>query len=336
MSPYAEIQRILDRAVTGGGVPGITAEVHDGDRAMGDGRVPGIIAEVRDGDRAWFGTAGVADLATGRKHRPGEHFRIGSLTKAFTAAVVLSLAAEGALTLDDTVATWLPGLAEEQLGADGTAIAVRQLLNHTSGLPDVLPGQETPPPEEPGGFAYSKVNYTLAGMIVEQVTGATLAQEIERRVARPLGLTGTYLPGDDQHLREPHARHYTKESGEIHDVTAADLSWAWAAGGMVSTTADLHAFLNALLRDPLLPAELRREMFTTVPTAGWIPDTRYGLGVFSQRLPCGATVWGGGGAVPGSWSYAMSEGRRAVVVNANGDWGDLMAVFGELMDARFR
>src|SRR5690606_34876950 len=255
MSPYAEIRRMLGRAVTGGGVPGITAEVHDGDRAMGDGRVPGIIAEVRDGDRAWFGTAGVADLATGRKRRPGEHFRIGSLTEAFTAAVVLRLAAEGALTLDDTVATWLPGLAEEQLGADGTAIAVRQLLNHTSGLPDVFPGQETPPPEEPGGFAYSKVNYTLAGMIVEQVTGATLAQEIERRVARPLGLTGTYLPGGDQHLREPHARHYTKESGEIHDVTAADLSWAWAAGGMVSTTADLHTFLNALLRGPLLPAE---------------------------------------------------------------------------------
>src|SRR5690606_15992361 len=114
MSPYAEIQRILDRAVTGGGVPGITAEVHDGDRAMGDGRVPGItaevhdgdramgdgrvpgiIAEVRDGDRAWFGTAGVADLATGRKHRPGEHFRIGSLPKALPAAVAPNLAARG-------------------------------------------------------------------------------------------------------------------------------------------------------------------------------------------------------------------------------------------------
>ncbi|MEV4832949.1 serine hydrolase domain-containing protein [Nonomuraea sp. NPDC049486] len=318
----AGIQRVLDRAVAGGGVPG-------------------IVADVRDADRSWFGTAGVADLTTRRARRPGEHFRIGSLTKAFTAVVVLRLVAEGGLTLDDTVATWLPGLAEEQLGADGTTISVRRLLNHTSGLPDVIPGLETPPLEEPGGFRYSKVNYNLAGMIVERVTGSTLAEEIARHVTRPLGLTGTYLPGDDQTLREPHARHYAKQpDAEIHDVTATDLSWAWAAGGMVSTTADLHAFLHALLRGRLLPPGLRREMFTTVSTegTGWVPHARYGLGVYSQRLSCGVTVWGGGGAVPGSWSYAMADrdGSRAVVANANGDWGDLMATFGDLLDARFR
>ncbi|MFC7586338.1 serine hydrolase [Nonomuraea antimicrobica] len=96
-------------------------------------------------------------------------------------------------------------------------------------------------------------------------------------------------------LRDPHARHYSKadEMGrpvEVHDVTGADLSWAGAAGGMVSTTSDLHRFLRALLGGGLLPPALHEEMFTTVPTEGadWLPDTRYGLGVYCQRLPPGA------------------------------------------------
>ncbi|WP_214410641.1 serine hydrolase domain-containing protein [Sphaerisporangium fuscum] len=314
--------------------------------AVADGGVPGIVAELSDGhSRPWFGTAGVADLTTGRARRPGEHFRIGSFTKAFTGTVVLQLAAAGTLTLDDTVARWLPGVVEEHLGADGTKITIRQLLNHTSGLPDALPGQ-TPDPEEPGRrFIYSKINYNLAGMIVERATGSTLADEIDRRIARPLHLTGTYLPGTDNTMREPHARHYSKsdEAGsptEIHDVTGADLSWAWAAGGMVSTTSDVHRFLRALLSGRLLPPAQQREMFTTVSTEGadWVPDTRYGLGVYAQKLPCGVTLWGGGGYIQGSVTYAMGDrqGHHILVTNMNGDWNDYLKTFTELYEAHFR
>ncbi|QFY07646.1 serine hydrolase [Nonomuraea phyllanthi] len=311
------------------------------DRAVADGGVPGIVAELQDGEaEPWFGTAGVADTATGRARRPGEHFRIGSFTKAFTGTVVLLLAAEGRLSLDDTVAAWLPGVVEEHLGGDGTGITVRRLLNHTSGLPDAFPGQEPPSPEKPGErFIYSKVNYNLVGMIVEQVTGSTLAEEIDRRLARPLGLAGTYLPGTDNTLREPHARHYSKADAfgapvEVHDVTDADLSWAGAAGGMVSTTSDLHRFLRDLLGGRLLAPAQQEEMFTTVPTRDWVPDTRYGLGVYAQTLPSGATLWGGGGYIQGSVTYAMGDrqGTRTLVSNLNGDWNDFLETFTDLYD----
>lgn len=316
------------------------------DQAVADGGGPGIIAELRDGRaEPWFGTAGVADLTTGRPRRPGEHFRIGSFTKAFVGTVVLRLTAEGELSLADTVARWLPGVVEEHLGADGTTITVRQLLNHTSGLPDAVLGEETPRPEDPGKrFTYSKINYSLVGMIVEQATGSALADEIDRRIAQPLGLAGTYLPGADNTIRTPHARHYSTfdQAGrpvEIHDVTDADLSWAGAAGGMVSTTSDLHRFLSALLRGHLLPSAQQEEMFTTVSTddSGWVPNTRYGLGVYSQRLPGGATLWGGGGYIQGSMSYAMGdrEGTRLLVSNLNGDWNDFQETFTRLFSPSF-
>ncbi|MCK2218618.1 beta-lactamase family protein [Actinomadura sp. ATCC 31491] len=333
---HDELRQALDRAVAGGG--------------------PGVVAELRRyGAPPWYATAGVADLTTGEARRPGEHFRIGSFTKAFVGAVVLRVTGDGKLTLDDTVAAWLPGLVEEHLGGDGTAITVRQLLNHTSGLPDIYPGQEPPPPAAPGErFIYSKANYTIAGLIVEKATGAPLAAEIERRVARPLGLTGTRLPsegngggggpGGGGALPVPHARHYSAfdEAGgpvPVHDVTDADLSWAGAAGGMVSTTSDLHRFLDALLSGRLLTPEQQREMFTTVPTegSGWVPDTAYGLGVYSQRLACGVTLWGGGGYIQGSTTYAMGErqGGHALVCNLNGDWNDFHATFTDLYGTAF-
>lgn len=292
---------------------------------------PGIVAELRDPE-PWFGTAGVADLSTGRLREPGEHFRIGSFTKAFASTAVLLVTAEGKLSLDDTVAQWLPGLVEEYFpGADGSAISLRQLLNHTSGLPDALPDQPTPPAEAPGKhFIYSKVNYNLAEMIVEQATGSTLADEIDR----PLNLNGTYLPSTETTVRAPHARHYTEQD---HDVTEIDVSWAGAAGGMISTTSDLQRFLRALLAGELLPSAQQKEMFTTVPTADWVPDTRYGLGVYSQRLASGVVLWGGGGYITGSMTYAMGDrdGATTLVANLNGDWTDFLGTFTTLFEAVF-
>ncbi|MFI6479666.1 serine hydrolase domain-containing protein [Nonomuraea sp. NPDC050663] len=316
------------------------------ERAVTDGRGPGIVAELRHGHaRPWFGTAGVADLASGAARRQDEHFRIGSFTKAFVGVVVVRLADEGTLSLDDTLAKWLPGVVEEYFGADSAKIDVRQLLNHTSGLPDALPGQEPPAPLEPGTrFIYSKVNYTLAGMIVEKATGSTLAAEIDRHLAHPLGLTGTYLPEAGDHgVRAPHARHYSKftehgEPAEVHDVTEVDQGWAGAAGGMISTTSDLHRFLAALLRGDLLSPAGQKEMFTTVETADWVPGTRYGLGVYSQTLPSGLTLWGGGGYIQGSTTYAMGDRRatHVLVSNLNGDWNDFVGTFEDLYAAAFK
>ncbi|WP_354638211.1 serine hydrolase domain-containing protein [Kitasatospora camelliae] len=331
------------------------------ERAVAEGRLPGAVAEVREENgRRWFGAAGVADTGTGRDRHRGDRFRIGSTTKTFVATVVLQLVAEHRLGLDDTVEQWLPGLLDGN-GYDGRSVTVRQLLNNTSGVFNyVLDDQlrraasgtaflehrfDTYRPQElvriavrngpafaPGtDWGYSDTNYVIAGMIVEKATGGSLGEEIERRITRPLGLRGTYQPAaGDTAIHGPHGREYsrlmaTAPGADAHDVTELDPSWAWATGDMVSTVEDLNTFFGALLAGRLLPAAQQREMFATLPTRGqWIPDTTYGLGVASITLPCGPTVWGMGGAIPGSWSYTFGtrDGRHLLSTNVNGDWAD--------------
>jgi D-alanyl-D-alanine carboxypeptidase len=348
----ARVQQALERAVNAG--------------------APGAVAEVRDGPSRWFGSAGASDTAVGRPRQPNERFRIGSATKAFTATVVLQLAAERRLRLEDTVDRWLPGLVQGN-GNDGGAITIRQLLNQTSGLyaytndPAFFANgigetwfehrfdRYTPeqlvrialahPPYAPSGerFMYSNTNYILAAMIIERVTGRRFAQELDRRILRPLDLTGTYLPGNDPEIRGPHPVHYStlfvqQPNPTIHDATVMNQSFAWSAGGVVSTATDLNRFFSALLGGRLLPAAQLAQMLTTVSTegSGWIPATRYGLGVFEQTLSCGVTVWGNAGATYGSWSYIMGtrDGRHLVASHINGDWSGL-APFIDVLDARF-
>ncbi|MEU1891330.1 serine hydrolase domain-containing protein [Streptomyces pristinaespiralis] len=346
---YEKIQHLLEQAVTRGGLPG-------------------ILAEVRDGDRRWFGTAGVADTRTGRKRSQQDRFRIGSISKTFVATVVLQLAAEGRLSLDDPTEQWLPGTVHGP-HHDGARVNIRMLLNHTSGIFNYTDDQEalnrlgTHTPESlaqiavsrqpaftPGsGWAYSNTNYVLAGLIIERVTGRTLAEEITERISRPLGLTGTYLPqGSDPTIHGPHSRHYTKlfrtgPRAPVHDATELDSSMFWAAGGMISTAGDLNRFFGALLGGRILPPERQRDMFTTVPTHDWIPDSAYGLGVSSVGLPCGETVWGMGGALFGSWSYTYGsrDGEQVVTTNVNGDWADggwegPIGIFTDVLRAKFR
>ncbi|MFG2550088.1 serine hydrolase domain-containing protein [Streptomyces sp. NPDC048581] len=337
------------------------------DQAVREGGVPGILAQVRDGDGHWFGTAGVADTRTRRARGHEDRFRIGSITKTFTATVILQLVTEGQLALEDTVERWLPGVVTGN-GHDGDTITVRQLLNHTSGVfshtsdQPALSTQETYTPEElvaiavshpadfPAGtgWAYSNTNYVLAGMIVEQVTGRMLADEITDRLARPLGLTGTSLPlGADPVLSGPHSSHYTKlfspdPDATVHDVTELETSPYWAAGGMISTVADLDRFFAALLGGRLLRPEQQREMFTMVPTESWLPGATYGLGVSRLTLPSGTEVWGMGGALFGSWSYVYGtrEGTHTLAVNINADWAtgrweDPIGIFTDLLEAEF-
>ncbi|WP_328622471.1 serine hydrolase domain-containing protein [Streptomyces sp. NBC_00354] len=342
------------------------------DRAVAEGGVPGILTEIRDGRETWFGEAGVADTSTGRQRRPQDRFRIGSTTKTFTATVMLQLAAERRLRLDDSVEKWLPGTVRGP-GYEPEKITIRQLLNHTSGIFDYVNddvmrargagtpflehrfdryspeeivhiGVSHPPTFAPGtGWGYSNTPYFLAGMIIERVTGRPLADAIAQRIARPLGLTGTYLPsGDDPLIRGPHGRHYstlmtTTPDAGIYDVTELNPSWGWAAGGVISTVGDLDRFFGALLGGRLLPPAQQQEMFTMVATEKWIPDTTYGLGVASLKLPCGATVWGMGGAINGSWTYTFGtrNGTHMVSVNSNGDWNYPISAFTDVLKAEF-
>ncbi|MFI6316735.1 serine hydrolase domain-containing protein [Nonomuraea sp. NPDC050556] len=341
---HAGLQRVLEQAVT-------------------QERMPGIIAEVRNGGEKWFSTEGVADTKTERKRRQQDRFRVGSVTKSFTGTVVLQLVGEGKLSLDDTVEKWLPGVVSGN-GYDPAKITIRMLLNQNSGLfpytsdktmatryftrafPEhrfdayrpadlVKFAVANPPTSAPGvAWMYSNTNYTVAGLIIEKVTGNSLAQEVERRIIRPLRLTATYIPGNDTRIRGPHAQNYSTRyavadpnpDAPIINSTDMNVSWGYGAGNMVSTTGDLQTFYKALLGGKLLPPSVQQEMYKTVSTKAvpWIENTDYGLGIFSQTLSCGVVAWGNGGFIHGSWTYAMGskDGRHMVVTNVNGDWGD--------------
>ncbi|MER7175858.1 serine hydrolase domain-containing protein [Streptomyces mesophilus] len=341
------------------------------DRAVSEGGAPGILAEVKNGSSRWFGSSGVADTSTNRKPVSYDRYRIGSTTKTFTATVLLQLVGEGRLSLDDSVEKWLPGVVQGN-GHDGSRITVRQLLNHTSGIfnytndagvlaklvgqgfldhrfDSVLPqdlvrtAMGHAPDFAPGtSWAYSNTNFILAGMIVEKVSGRSLSAEVNRRIIGPLGLGNTYLPGRSTSIVGPHGRAYSKlmtgdPAAPVHDVTEMSATWAGSAGDMISTAGDINRFYGALLSGRLLRPAQQKEMFTAVETVNWIPNTGYGLGMIRQKLSCGVQVWGHGGTIHGSlsWSMGLRDGSKVASTNINGDWVDQGGISTAVMEATF-
>jgi D-alanyl-D-alanine carboxypeptidase len=307
--------------------------------------VPGIVVRLQDPGRAAIGlTAGVGELATGAELRPSAQFRIGSVTKTFVATVVLQLVGEGRLTLDDPVSRWLPGLL-----ARGHEITVRQLLDHTSGLPDYVNdpdlfagivqnriwdprelvglAERQLPLSTPGSvFAYSNTNYIVAGLLIEAVTGHALGRELERRIFSPLGLGHTSFPATSARMRGYYAHGYLSPEpiptadGPRLDVTGYNPSHAWAAGAIVSNPADLATFFRALLGGRLLSPPLLREMKQTVDEDPTDPvrTYRYGLGLQRVSDTCGVN-WGHSGAIYGYQTLAFWNERtgRTVVMASN-------------------
>ncbi|MFF9866781.1 serine hydrolase domain-containing protein [Streptomyces sp. NPDC013953] len=290
----------------------------------------------------WRGSAGVHDLATGRPADPDARFRAGSVTKVFTAAVVLQLAGEGRLGLDDRVRDHLPELIPAAYGG----VTVRQLLNHTHGLPDGdFPGknleewyahrfdvhdpraivasatakERVAPPGEVQ--RYSNIGYTVAGLLVERVTGDAYADQVTRRILRPLGLHGTYFPGASPAIRGPHNHGYQVfplpgGSTELRDVTEWGVTDGWAAGDLVSTTADLERFLVALFRGRVVRGPLLREMFT-VPAG--VPGATMSAGLQRYQADDGRVLWLKTG---GRWGYntviaATRDLSRTLVYSVN-------------------
>ncbi|WP_344339846.1 serine hydrolase domain-containing protein, partial [Kitasatospora putterlickiae] len=307
------------------------------------GGVSAALARVGDrGHTLWKGAAGVADRATGARATADGRFRIGSVTKTFVSTVALQLVAEGRFGLDDRVETLLPGALPN--GAD---ITLRQLLNHTSGVfnyteddafdierPGAIEqwlesGRYTrwtperlialagahPPYFAPGqGFHYSNTNYVLVGRIIERATGHSWQREVERRVIRPLGLTGTSMPDHETTVPGPHAHgYYELPTGPV-DVTALDPSMAGASGAGISTTADLNTFITALIGGRLLPRPQLAEMMTATPQS----EGRYGLGLERATTDCGV-LWGHTGGIPGynTFLYTSADLRRQLAVSVN-------------------
>ncbi|WP_078964872.1 serine hydrolase domain-containing protein [Streptomyces sp. IGB124] len=307
----------------------------------------GIQLRVHDERGEWVGTAGVAELGGSARPPADGRTRIGSVTKTFTATLVLRLVAGGGLGLEDPVADHLPDFGLDR------RITVRMLLQHTSGIFNftgeyfedgtVAPGivwqgrewvegrfrtyrpQELvrlalskPARFEPGtDWSYSNTNYVLARLLIEKVTGRPLPEAMREHVLQPLGLADTLVPETGQEVPSPHAHAYYRyeEDGRSTtvDVTRQNPSWISSGGDMISTTRDLHTFVSALVGGRLLPPELLAEMCTPETKAG------YGLGVMIQDTGCGGTVITHNGGIAGhaALMYATPDGGTTLTAALN-------------------
>jgi D-alanyl-D-alanine carboxypeptidase len=311
---------------------------------------PGAIALVRTEAGTKRAVAGLARISPRVRLRSVDRYRVASVTKSFVATVVLQLAAEGKLGLGDTVERRLPGLVP-----NGAGITLHQLLDHTSGLfdydrdkkwqaarfarpgrvwtPRELVGVATahPPLFKPGSrWAYSNTNYILLGLVVEAVTGRSLATQLEQRLFRRLALRSTSYPtrtaigGRFAHGYLVSRPPIPRPPGTLIDVSTLVSPSAWGAGQIVSSAGDVAAFYAALLGGRLLQPGMLTAMKT--PVAGY----DYGLGLTIFHTPCGK-AFGHNGDIPGYRTVALStpNGRRVTVVMVNVDrkvtWPRLLA-----------
>lgn len=326
--------------------------------------VSGVQARVVGADgRQSVAVSGTAELGTGRPVDSGGYFRMASTSKTLVAVVVLQLEAEGRVSLDDGVERWLPGVVRGN-GNDGGRVTIRQLLQHTSGVHDDLPGYTTPgeyyrqrydvhEPEElvaramahapdfpPGeGWGYSNTGYVLLDMVIEKVTGRRAHREIGDRVLRRAGMDQTRWLGTSPAVPRPHARAYQLFGpGSRVDVTDqvtvdyGNLSW-------VTTTRDENRLFRALLAGHLLPGRQLAEMKRTVPVSAEVerlwPGGRYGLGLVERPLSCGGTYWshegGDGGYI--TLNGVTGDGTRSAVVSMSEARGDALEHVVEQEDA---
>lgn len=285
----------------------------------------GAIATLTENGATTVVTSGLADIATGTPipADPPQYVRVGSITKAFTAAIVLQLVAEHRIELDQSIDTYLPGLLTGA-GVDGRAVTVRQILGHRSGLPELPESPEmneyeaaqdgrTYTPEQviaaalrypaqfaPGTrFEYTNTNYIVAGMLIEAVTGHRYTDELRDRILAPLSLRDTYLPATGETgLRDPHPAGYATVDGIVTDATRLEPSLPWAAGALVGTGADLNRFFLALPAGEVVPQAQLQQMLDGVDM-GRGNGMSYGLGIAYTQLPCGLQYIGHLGNIHG-------------------------------------
>lgn len=306
------------------------------------GGPPGVISIVQIGDERTVHTAGVAEVGSDAPPAADDFMRIASVAKAFSGATALALVDTGELSLDDTIGERLPDLP-----AAWADVTLRELLNHTSGLPDFTETEGlaaaagasldvAPAPEQlltfayaeplnfpPGSeYRYSNSDNIAVGLMVQAATGKPYIDSLQELVLDPLGLTSTSLPAGTD-LPTPTFHGYDLEAGQApEDVTnLIAAGWAWASGGVVSTPADLNTFIRGYVGGELFGAQTQAEQ-----TGLFIPGGESGppgpgensasLGLFRYVTPCG-TVYGHTGNTPGYTQFAVAspDGTRSATMS---------------------
>lgn len=298
--------------------------------------IPGAIVGLWiPGQGEWVVARGVGDLATGAAPDITDKMRMGSITKTVTATVVLQLADEGKLGLDDALSKYEPWVP------NSGNITIRELLNMTSGLynytndgafwdqllanpltawpprqivdlalthpPDFAPGTE---------YEYSNTNYILLGMVIEQVTGNSADQEIQTRIIDRLGLKNTSFP-EVPEMPSPHMEGYMSgadntvtDLNQLEDITVLTPTGYWTAGAMITTVDDLKVWVQALAQGTLLSPAMQQQRLTFVPAG----NPTYGLGIMPIT---GTPFLGHSGEVLGFNSSAYTDpttGNTVVVL----------------------
>jgi D-alanyl-D-alanine carboxypeptidase len=306
------------------------------------GGPPGAVAIVQRGNRRTVYTAGVADVRSRRRIRLGDRMRVASVAKAYSGAVALALVSRGRLRLDDTIGKRLPGLPRAWAN-----VTLRQLLNHTSGLPDfskdgdfvarvrAAPRKPLPPRRllqfvfdkdlefAPGSrYEYSNSDNIAVALMAAAATGSSYERQLRTLVLARLGLKRTSLPVGAR-LPSPYIHGYDVDPPDppedVSTLLAASL--AWASGGIVSTPAELNRFVRAYAGGRLFGRRTRAQQLRFVRGSSEPrgPGTNSaGLAIFRYRTRCG-TVYGHTGNTPGYTQFAAAtrDGRRSVTVSIN-------------------
>jgi len=272
---------------------------------------PGVSVVVSDhGKIVYVGTRGLANVAAKTPITPDTVFRIGSITKQFSAAVVLQLAAEGKLKLSDPLSKYLPNYP------NGAAITVEQLLNHSSGIQSYtgIPGwmveantarayttdqlvavfKDLPAPDKPGAkWDYNNSGYILVGALIEAVTGKPWYRAVDERLAKPLGLKTMRYGGDEAKIAAMAKGYSQDESGRI-PARKIHMSVPGAAGALVGTPSDLARWGYGLHHGKVVPAPYYEQMSN--PSAISKANGRsYGFGLESETVRGAQTIGHGGG-----------------------------------------
>lgn len=320
---------------------------------------PGVsIGIVHDQELVWAKGFGLADLAAGRPATPATVYRIGSITKTFTATALLQLRDAGKLSLDDPVRRHLPWFGVRGPTPEGPEITVRHLLTHTGGLPREAPlpywtDRDFPTREalaaavregvtlfEPGaGYEYSNLGIALAGEVVAAASGMPWEEYVERHVLAPLGMASTSAAAPRVPAERLAAGYLTRPPDGAPPLAPPTVSRALApAAEMSSTVEDLARFVSAHLAGPgaagggLLSPATRREMHRV----HWLsPSWTSGRGLgFSVWRHEGRTLVGHGGWVAGHRAQIAfdPESRIGVVVLTNSDQGGPSAYVRQAFD----
>ncbi len=300
------------------------------------GDAPGAVTALAIRDGETLASAAGSANSNGSPVSVDTAFRVGSISKSFTATMVMQLVDEGLVDLDEPLSTYLP---DTRVGGD---VTIRQLLSHTSGVAsytdqdgyfdslladvtrtysydEIIDVVADVPHEEPGGdFSYSNTNYILLGQLIETVGGDDLETALQTRIVEPAGLQSTTFGLDAESLPEDFAAPWFEDVfvGDPEADYEAFSSSAWSAGALVSSASDLALFTDALFAGTLVSEDALAQMLDVGPEG-------YGLGI--GTMPPGSepgAFYGHNGSIHGYNAFLA----------ADPDTGDTVVVLSSVLD----